>query len=172
MPVSDRARELVIAAAEAASDKLADDIIAFDVSEQLAITDAFILCSAPNDRQVKAIVNDAITAPHLRINVASVPFGLQRGVAPAWKQALGSPSLIRAGMELIAAIALRSHFDSRYGRHDCDDVAQVAVVGDWLLVDGRDHVAAPHAALVCRTARIDVVDERAAHLIEVRGKKR
>ncbi len=59
MPVSDRARELVIAAAEAASDKLADDIVAFDVSEQLAITDAFILCSAPNDRQVKAIV-DAI----------------------------------------------------------------------------------------------------------------
>lgn len=57
MPVSDRARELVIAAAEAASDKLADDIIAFDVSEQLAITDAFILCSAPNDRQVKAIVD-------------------------------------------------------------------------------------------------------------------
>jgi ribosome-associated protein len=47
----------VIAAAEAASDKLADDIIAFDVSEQLAITDAFILCSAPNDRQVKAIVD-------------------------------------------------------------------------------------------------------------------
>ena len=57
MPVSDRARELVITAAEAASDKLADDIIAFDVSEQLAITDAFILCSAPNDRQVKAIVD-------------------------------------------------------------------------------------------------------------------
>lgn len=57
MPVSDRARELVIAAAEAASDKLADDIIAFDVSEQLAITDAFILCSAPSDRQVKAIVD-------------------------------------------------------------------------------------------------------------------
>jgi ribosome-associated protein len=47
----------VIAAAEAASDKLADDIIAFDVSEHLAITDAFILCSAPNDRQVKAIVD-------------------------------------------------------------------------------------------------------------------
>ena len=57
MPVSDRARELVISAAEAASDKLADDIIAFDVSEQLAITDAFLLCSAPNDRQVKAIVD-------------------------------------------------------------------------------------------------------------------
>jgi ribosome-associated protein len=57
LPVSDRARELAVAAAEAAADKLADDIIAFDVSEQLAITDAFVLCSAPNDRQVKAIVD-------------------------------------------------------------------------------------------------------------------
>lgn len=57
MPVSDRALELTIAASEAAADKLADDIIAFDVSEQLAITDVFVLCSAPNDRQVKAIVD-------------------------------------------------------------------------------------------------------------------
>lgn len=57
MPVTDRARELAIAAAEAAADKLADDIIAFDVSEQLAITDVFVLCSAPNDRQVRAIVD-------------------------------------------------------------------------------------------------------------------
>lgn len=57
MPVSDRARELTIAAAEAAADKLADDIIAFDVSEQLAITDTFVVCSAPSDRQVKAIVD-------------------------------------------------------------------------------------------------------------------
>jgi ribosome-associated protein len=47
----------VAAAAEAAADKLADDIIAFDVSEQFVITDAFVLCSAPNDRQVRAIVD-------------------------------------------------------------------------------------------------------------------
>lgn len=59
MPASDHATTLVIAAAEAAADKLADDIVAFDVSEQLAITDAFVLCSASNDRQVRAIV-DAI----------------------------------------------------------------------------------------------------------------
>lgn len=57
MPVTDRARELVVAAAEAAAGKLADDILALDVSEQLAITDAFVLCSAPNDRQVRAIVD-------------------------------------------------------------------------------------------------------------------
>jgi ribosome-associated protein len=54
---TDRALELVRAAAEAASDKLAENIIAFDVSEQLVITDAFLLCSASNDRQVRAIVD-------------------------------------------------------------------------------------------------------------------
>jgi ribosome-associated protein len=53
-----RAVELVTTAAQAASDKLASNIIAFDVSEQLVITDAFVLCSAPNDRQVKAIVDE------------------------------------------------------------------------------------------------------------------
>jgi len=47
---------LVHEAAEAAADKLAVDIIAFDVSDQLALADAFLLCSAPNDRQVGAIV--------------------------------------------------------------------------------------------------------------------
>jgi ribosome-associated protein len=56
---SDRAIELATAAAEAAEDKLATDVVALDVSEQLVITDVFLLASAPNDRQVKAIV-DAI----------------------------------------------------------------------------------------------------------------
>jgi ribosome-associated protein len=51
------ALELVHAAAQAASDKLAENILAFDVSEQLVITDAFLLCSAANDRQVKSIVD-------------------------------------------------------------------------------------------------------------------
>jgi ribosome-associated protein len=55
---TDRALELVRAAAQAASDKLSDDIVAFDVSDQLVITDAFLLCSAPNDRQVRAIVDE------------------------------------------------------------------------------------------------------------------
>jgi ribosome-associated protein len=55
---SERATQLVQLAAEAASDKLADGIIAYDVSEQLVITDAFVLCSAPNDRQVRSIVDE------------------------------------------------------------------------------------------------------------------
>jgi ribosome-associated protein len=50
--------ELAIAAAQAASDKLAENILAFDVSEQLVITDIFVLCSASNDRQVKSIVDE------------------------------------------------------------------------------------------------------------------
>ena len=49
--------EVAIAAAQAASDKLATDIIAIDVSEQLVITDVFVICSAANERQVKSIVD-------------------------------------------------------------------------------------------------------------------
>jgi ribosome-associated protein len=59
VPVSERARELVLAAAQAAADKKAVDIAILDVSEHLVITDAFLLASAPNERQVLAIV-DAI----------------------------------------------------------------------------------------------------------------
>ena len=58
MTATDRAVELVEIAAAAASDKLASAIIAYDVSDQLVITDAFLLCSAANDRQVRAIVDD------------------------------------------------------------------------------------------------------------------
>jgi len=55
---TDRAVELIVTAARAASDKLASQIVAFDVSDQLAITDAFLIASASNDRQVKAIVDE------------------------------------------------------------------------------------------------------------------
>jgi len=52
-----RAIELTVAAAEAAADKLAEEIIALDVSDQLVITDAFLLASADSDRQVRAVVD-------------------------------------------------------------------------------------------------------------------
>ena len=57
MPASERAVELALAAAQAAADKKANDIVILDVSDQLAITDAFVLASAPNERQVQAIVD-------------------------------------------------------------------------------------------------------------------
>ncbi|MCL6538932.1 MAG: ribosome silencing factor [Acidothermus sp.] len=59
MTASPWAVELAVCAAEAAAEKLASDIVAFDVSDRLAITDAFVLASAKSDRQVHAVV-DAI----------------------------------------------------------------------------------------------------------------
>lgn len=44
-------------AAQAAADKRGHNIVAFDVSEQLAITDVFLIASAGNERQVGAIVD-------------------------------------------------------------------------------------------------------------------
>jgi ribosome-associated protein len=58
MSVSDRARELIDVAARAAADKLAHDVVAIDVSERLVITDVFLIASAPNERQVQAIVDE------------------------------------------------------------------------------------------------------------------
>jgi ribosome-associated protein len=59
VPASERARELALAAAQAAADKKADNIVIIDVADQLVITDVFLVASAPNERQVQAIV-DAI----------------------------------------------------------------------------------------------------------------
>jgi ribosome-associated protein len=58
MTATPRAIELIQAAAAAASDKLATEIVAFDVSEQLVITDAFLVVTAANERQVKSVVDE------------------------------------------------------------------------------------------------------------------
>ena len=72
MTASDRARELAVVAAEAASDKLATDVVAIDVSEQLVITDVFLIASAPNERQVMSIV-DAIEEALLQLPEKAKP---------------------------------------------------------------------------------------------------
>ena len=59
MTATDKAIELAVAAARAASRLKADEIIALDVSEQLVLTDVFLIASGTNERQVAAIV-DAI----------------------------------------------------------------------------------------------------------------
>ena len=71
MTATDRAIELTRAAAEAATDKLATDVLAFDVSEQLYITDVFLLCTAANPRQVRA-VQDAVEERLLEMGVKPV----------------------------------------------------------------------------------------------------
>ena len=57
MTATDHAIELVTTAARAGGEKKGEQIVAFDVSEQLAITDAFLIISASNERQVGAIVD-------------------------------------------------------------------------------------------------------------------
>jgi ribosome-associated protein len=57
MTASARAVELAEAAVVAAADKLASDLTILDVSDQLVITDCFVLAAAPNDRQVRAVVD-------------------------------------------------------------------------------------------------------------------
>ena len=66
MPASERALELALAAAQAAADKKAENIVILDVADQLVITDAFLLASAPNERHVISIV-DAIEESLLQL---------------------------------------------------------------------------------------------------------
>ena len=57
MSATESSIDIARTAARAASAKLADDIVAIDVSERLAITDVFLIASASNERQVNAIVD-------------------------------------------------------------------------------------------------------------------
>ena len=58
MVATSQARDMATVAAHAAVDKKATDVVVLDVSEQLVITDAFVIASAPNERQVGAIVDN------------------------------------------------------------------------------------------------------------------
>lgn len=57
MAATEQSRRLALVAAQAAADKKADDLVLLDVSEQLVITDCFVIASAPNERQVEAVVD-------------------------------------------------------------------------------------------------------------------
>lgn len=64
MPADERSRHLTAVAARAAASKKAEEIIALDVSERLVLTDAFLVVSGANERQVKAIVDAVEEALH------------------------------------------------------------------------------------------------------------
>jgi ribosome-associated protein len=51
-------RELAVIAAEAASDKKADDIVAINVAELLVITDYFVIATGNTNIQVRAIADE------------------------------------------------------------------------------------------------------------------
>jgi ribosome-associated protein len=71
LTASARSIELAEAAVSAAADKLASDLVILDVSEQLVITDCFVLASAPNDRQVRSVV-DAVEERLLELGAKPV----------------------------------------------------------------------------------------------------
>ncbi len=58
-PITEASPALALEAARAAADKKATDPVILDVGNVLAICDYFVIASAPNDRQVRAIT-DAI----------------------------------------------------------------------------------------------------------------
>lgn len=64
MPATQRALDLAVVAARAAGDLKAEEIIALDVSEQLVLTDVFLIASASNERQVTAIADSIEEAMH------------------------------------------------------------------------------------------------------------
>lgn len=64
MPADERSRHLARVAARAAADKKAEELIALDVSEHLVLTDAFVVASGANERQVRSIVDAVDEALH------------------------------------------------------------------------------------------------------------
>jgi ribosome-associated protein len=49
-------RAIALAAASAARDKQAADVVVLDVAELLSITDFFVICSASSSRQLKTVI--------------------------------------------------------------------------------------------------------------------
>lgn len=58
MTATPQALACVTAAAEAAANKLATDLVALDVSDQMPLTDVFLLCSGRNERMVMSIADE------------------------------------------------------------------------------------------------------------------
>lgn len=103
MPATPESLELVHAAARAAADKLAHNIIAVDVADRLALTDAFVIASAPNDRQVAAIV-DAVEEALLK-----------KGVKPLRREGSGSNRWVLLDFNDIVVHVLHNEERDFYG---------------------------------------------------------
>ncbi|OFW77807.1 MAG: ribosome silencing factor [Actinobacteria bacterium RBG_19FT_COMBO_70_19] len=51
-------REIAAAAARAAADKQAEDVVVLDVHDLIVITDLFVICTGTSDRHVKTVVEE------------------------------------------------------------------------------------------------------------------
>src|SRR3954465_5316832 len=74
---------MAMTAAQDAADKKAQDIVVIDVGDQLYITDAFVIASASNERQVLAIV-DAVEEALLDLPEKAKPVRREGERAGRW----------------------------------------------------------------------------------------
>jgi ribosome-associated protein len=119
---TDRAKELTVIAATAADAKVGRDIVAIDVSEHLVLTDVFLIVTANNERQVKAVV-DAIE---------EAMFG--EGVKPLRREGLGEAHWVLLDFgDVVAHVQLpeeRVFYDLERLWKDCPRVELPATIGD------------------------------------------
>ncbi len=74
--------EIALAAASAASDKKAEDIVVVGVGELLVVTDYFVICTGRNDRQVRTIADEV--EEQLRVKFGIKPTGREGVEQGTW----------------------------------------------------------------------------------------
>lgn len=82
MPAPPTAIALARAAAEAADDKRATDLLLLDVADVLALVDVFVLATASNERQLKAVQDEVERA--LREDHGQPPLRREGTPASGW----------------------------------------------------------------------------------------
>ena len=75
-------RELAVIAAEAASDKKADDIVAINIAELLVVTDYFVIATGNTNIQVRAIAGEI--EDQLRDRAGIKPLGREGETEAKW----------------------------------------------------------------------------------------
>ncbi len=58
MPATAETKEILVSAANAAREKLGEDLVALDVTEPFALAEIFLIVSAKNERQAQAIAEE------------------------------------------------------------------------------------------------------------------
>lgn len=58
MSASEQVKKITQIAAQAVADKLGTDIVAIDMTEQMVLSEVFLIASAANERQVDAIADE------------------------------------------------------------------------------------------------------------------
>ncbi|MBI5232507.1 MAG: ribosome silencing factor [Coriobacteriales bacterium] len=75
-------KDLAVLAAEAASDKKAEDIVAIDVHQLIVVTDYFVIATGRNDRQVRTIADEV--EDRLREEAGVKPIGREGAEEGKW----------------------------------------------------------------------------------------